>query len=125
MRLKKLTEVTHLFVTATMTPPSEELDAAALRRVHRHQGYSDIAVHYVIDRKGVPHAGRARDLPGCLAGTARNMSCLQVALVGGVDGDTRAPADNFTEGQRASLLALADELGLPLVLDPSIPLKQL
>lgn len=111
MKLKPLTSVSRLFITASMTRPAAVATAEDLAKVHRNQGYSQIAVHFVIERNGRVVEGRPRTVPGVLAGSKRNLDSLQVCLLGGVD-DAMNPADDFTPAQRKSLRRLRDELGL-------------
>lgn len=123
MRLKKMTEATRLFVLASMTRPDHTVDARELARIHRTQGYSKIAVHYVIERDGTVQPGRELDEPGCLAARF-NTSAIQVCLIGGVDSDL-SPEINFTPQQRESLTALVDKHGLPVVFSACCPLQEL
>jgi hypothetical protein len=123
MRLKKLAHPNFLFVVASMTRPEHLVDTSELARLHRTQGYSKIAVHFVIERDGSIHEGRPVDEPGCLAASL-NSSAIQVCLIGGVDADL-TPTCNFTPQQRASLEELAENFGLPAVFAPACPLKEL
>lgn len=123
MRLKKLTSVDHLHVTCSMTKGSEDLGAQALGHAHRHQGYSKIAIHYVIRRGGKIETGRPTDEPGCLAPGANHRS-IQVCLIGGVS-DALEPEQNFTELQIESLHGLRESLQLPLTFGQESPLRHL
>lgn len=123
MRLKKMTDPTQVFVVASMTRPDHDVDVAELSRIHRTQGYSKVAVHYVLARDGTLQPGRPLDEPGCLA-NSRNSSTVQVCLIGGVDADLM-PASNFTPQQRAALTELVERLGLPVVFAPSCPIQEL
>lgn len=124
MRLKKLESVTCLYVTATMTDASRRLNADRLKHIHRTQGFSSIAVHFVIDRSGRIENGRDTNYPGCLAHQRNNCS-LQVALIGGVDSATLSPVNNFTVEQRRALRSLQKELAIPVVFDSQCPMKTL
>ncbi|MGO1069511.1 hypothetical protein [Lysobacter sp. CA199] len=115
MRLKKMASAELLYVLASMTRPTHEVNAAELARIHRTQGFSKIAVHYVIERDGSVHTGRASDEPGCLA-PGSNHRALQVCLIGGLS-EALVPADTFTPQQRSALRALEKSLQLPVVFD--------
>lgn len=119
MKLKPLTDVEQLFVVASMTRPEKAETGRDLELLHRNQGYSRIAVHYVIERSGNVYAGRPLTMPGVLAGK-RNTSTIQVCLLGGVD-DAMRPADNFTELQIKALGLLAEKHDLPIVFAPDFP----
>lgn len=110
MRLKPLHTVDALYITASMTRPTQVLTGAELARIHRNQGYSQIAVHYVIERDGTVFEGRSRTIPGVLAGK-HDSHTYQVCLLGGVD-DALNPAWNFTSEQKRALDHLRSELGL-------------
>ena len=92
MKLKPLTSAEQLFVLASMTRPAQVRTGHELGLIHRNQGYSRIAVHFVIERDGAVFEGRPLNLPGALAGK-RNTSAYQVCLLGGVN-DAMEPEDN-------------------------------
>lgn len=119
MRLKPLESVEALYVLASMTRPDQIKTGEELARFHRSQGYSKIAVHFVVERDGTVYEGRPVTQPGALAGKL-NQSSLQVCLLGGVN-DALEPADNFTPEQHAAVRRLADERGLPVVRAPDFP----
>ncbi len=107
MRLKPLTDVSVLHVSASMTRPDQLKTAEDLARFHRNQGYSKIACHYVIERDGSIVDGRQRKEPGVLAGKLNGCS-YQVVLLGGVNDEMR-PEHNFSDAQLESLAALCEE----------------
>lgn len=119
MKLKPLTSADTLFVLASMTRPSQVATGRDLELIHRNQGYSRIAVHFVIERDGTVFDGRPLNLPGALAGK-RNTSAYQVCLLGGVN-DAMEPEANFTKAQYASLARLSKSLGLPIEQAPDFP----
>lgn len=106
-----------------MTPPDENIGAAELQRIHRHQGYSKIAVHVVIRRDGRIEEGRPTTERGAMAPGANDRS-IQVCLIGGVN-DAHEPACNFTPLQIAAFRKLRDDLGLPVTRGPEAPLQTL
>ncbi|MBB4722626.1 MULTISPECIES: N-acetylmuramoyl-L-alanine amidase [Xanthomonas] len=123
MRLKKMANPDQLFVTASMTRPDHSVTGAELARIHRSQGFSKIAVHYVIERDGTVFDGRGLDEPGCLAARANDRS-IQACLVGGVD-DALTPTNNFSKQQRMALRRVVRKHGLPVVFDRVCPLQEI
>lgn len=119
MKLKPLTSADCLFVVASMTRPAQIVTACDLEHLHRNQGYSRIAVHYVIERDGAVREGRPLNMPGALAGK-RNASAYQVCLLGGVN-DAMEPQANFTKAQHAALARLTKSLELPVEYTPDFP----
>lgn len=121
MRLKPLTSVDHVYVTASMTRPEAIKSAGDLARLHRTQGYSKIACHYVIERSGVVVEGRYPTEPGALAGKKYDATSHQIVLIGGVN-EALEPEDNFTEEQHLSLARLLAEYpGQEVVYSPDFP----
>lgn len=119
MRLKPLTSVDTLYVAASMSRPEQITTGDELARVHRNQGYSKVACHFVIERDGELYLGRPLTLPGALAGKL-NQSAYQVCMLGGVD-DAMNPTDNFTPAQRETLGRLIAQFGHPVVWAPDFP----
>lgn len=119
MRLRPLVSVDTLFVTASMTRPSQVETGADLERTHRNMGYSKIACHFVIERSGKIYEGRPLTEPGALAGKLDSHS-YQVCLLGGVD-DAMRPTANFTKSQLAALARLEKRFGLPVVYAQDFP----
>jgi len=119
MRLKPLQSVEMLYVCASMTRPDEIRTGAQLAHRHRFQGYSRVAVHYVIEGDGTVCPGRPLNQPGVLAG-ADNARAWQVCLLGGVD-DSLRPADTFTPEQYAALRQLMTDADKPAVYSPDWP----
>ncbi|MBS7457674.1 N-acetylmuramoyl-L-alanine amidase [Coralloluteibacterium stylophorae] len=110
----KLEAPSVLFVTATMTSPtvSADLGAEGVALMHRRQGFSQIAAHYVIKRDGTVEPGRPLDTPGVLAGP-RNTSAIQVLLIGGVNRSLE-PTHDFTAAQLSALEGLRLSHALPV-----------
>jgi len=119
MRLKPLQSVEMLFVCASMTHPDTISTGEQLAHHHRLQGYSKIAVHYVIERDGTLYPGRPLNQPGVLAG-GDNGRAWQVCLLGGIN-DALRPADTFTPEQYATLRQLIAEVDKPVVYSPDYP----
>ncbi len=122
MRLKKMASVEQLYVMASMTRPTHAVTGKELERIHRTQGYSKIAVHFVIERDGTVYTGRASDEPGCLAPGSNHRS-LQVCLIGGVD-DGLVPTDTFSKQQKSALRKLVKQHRLPVVFDRACPIQE-
>lgn len=120
MKLKQLGKPDRVFVVASMTPPLPDIGARQLAHSHLLQGYSKLAVHYVIRRNGDIEAGRPLHERGALAGRA-NETAIQVCLVGGLD-DNNEPANNFTPEQHNALRFVYPTL--PRVFAQGHPFKQ-
>lgn len=123
MRLKKMHSVDRLYVLASMTRPAHKVTGAELARIHRTQGFSKIAVHFVIERDGTVCTGRAADEPGCLA-PGSNHCALQVCLIGGVD-DALVSSDTFSKQQKTALRRLVKAKQLPVLFDRHCPLQEI
>jgi len=119
MRLKPLESVEMVYVCASMTRPDAISTGNQLARHHRLQGYSQVAVHYVIGVDGTLYPGRPLNQPGVLAGVD-NARAWQVCLLGGLD-DAMQPADTFTPEQYAALQRLIAGAGKPVVYSPDYP----
>lgn len=100
-----------IFVTSSNTPADLDIGAAELERIHRLEGYSKIACHFVVRRDGLLDRGRPETEPGALSDTFTRS--IQVILVGN-------PVDGFTEEQMDELRALVRDLDLPLYYDESL-----
>jgi len=119
MRLKPLTSVDTLYVCASMTRPDEITTGAQLTHHHRLQGYSKIAVHYVIEPDGTVYPGRPLNQPGVMAGK-HNANAWQVCLLGGVDA-SKASTDTFTPEQYEALRRLIAEVNKPVAYGADYP----
>lgn len=123
MKLKALESIERIFVTCSMTPPSADIGVQELASAHRRQGYSAIAVHYVIRQDGTVEAGRDKSVRGAASPTHSD-SALQVCLIGGLN-DALEPRGCFTEEQTAALLRLRDDYVVPLFYGLEPPLLEL
>jgi hypothetical protein len=116
----------HGIVHCSATPPSMDIGAAWVDRVHRRKGWSMCGYHIVIRRDGsIEWSGNgARTRPigragshvgGC--GPGWNQRSLGICLIGGVKEDGRTPENNFTDAQFAALKqvlgAAVDAFGIP------------
>ncbi len=106
MSLRKTTEMIVVHVTAT--PPSADIGAEEVDRMHRARGWSGIGYHFVIRRDGRIEKGREEAAIGAhVAGF--NSHSLGVAMVGGVDASGK-PEHNATPAQMEALEGLLREL---------------
>jgi hypothetical protein len=123
VKIKALDTIERIFVTCSMTAPSADIGVEELARAHRRQGYSEVAVHYVIRRDGIVEKGRDESVRGAAAPTHASSS-LQVCLIGGLT-EFLETKGNFTKEQM-KVLRLAKELrGVPLVFGHEPPLLAL
>ncbi len=99
-----------LVIHCSATRPSQDIDAATIRKWHRANGWVDIGYHYVIKRDGTVERGRPEDVVGAhVAG--HNSTSIGICLVGGVtEKDHREPENNFTEAQFEALRKLLTDL---------------
>ena len=123
MKLKALDTIERVFVTCSMTAPSADIGVAELASAHRRQGYSEIAVHYVIRRDGRVEKGRDESVRGAAAPT-HAASSLQVCLIGGLT-EFLETKGTFTPEQIEVLRNVKELRGLPLVFGHEPPLLAL
>ena len=101
-----------------------DIGVAELAGSHRRQGYSEIAVHYVIRRDGSTEKGRDKSVRGAAA-PAHASSSLQVCLIGGLT-EFLETTGKFTDMQMGALLRIKDAHGgVPLVFGHEPPLLAL
>ena len=123
MKIKALDTIERIFVTCSMTAPSADIGVAELASAHRRQGYSEIAVHYVIRRDGTVDKGRDESLRGAAAPTHASSS-LQVCLIGGLN-ESLETKGRFTPEQIKVLRLISELRGVPLVFGHEPPLLSL
>jgi hypothetical protein len=123
VKIKALDAIERIFVTCSMTAPSADIGVAELASAHRRQGYSEIAVHYVIRRDGRSEKGRAEHVRGAVAPTHASSS-LQVCLIGGLT-EFLETKGTFTREQVNKLQRMAAAYGMPLVFGHEPPLQTL
>lgn len=109
----------YLIVHSAATPPSMDVDADWIDRVHRQKGWRMNGYPIVIKRNGTvqwsgtgdrcrPIKENGAHVGGC--GPKWNKVCIGVCLIGGVAEDGRTPEDNYTPEQMQSLYAVVAEL---------------
>lgn len=91
-----------IVVHAAATPPSMDIGAEWIDRIHRERGFRKIGYHYVIRRDGTIETGRSEEEMGAHT-KGWNRNTLGVCLVGGIAEGSTAPEDNFTQAQFDSL----------------------
>ena len=99
---------TLIVVHVTATPPTMDIGAAEVDRMHRARGFNGIGYHFIIRRDGRIETGRpVNDIGAHVAGW--NSVSIGVSLVGGVDARGRAE-NNRTEHQMVALVPLLKKL---------------
>lgn len=102
----------HLIVHVTATPPSMDIGADEVDRMHRQKGWSRCGYHAVIRRDGTleweltGHNTRPIGKPGAHVGGCGpgwNARSFGVSMVGGVKEDGKTPENNMTEAQFTTL----------------------
>lgn len=92
----------YIVVHAAATPPSLDIDAAWIDKIHKERGFRKIGYHYVIKRNGVVEKGREESEMGAHV-KGFNRDSLGICMVGGLKEGTQIPEDNFTLEQWQSL----------------------
>ncbi len=90
-----------IVVHVTATPPSLDIGARELDRMHRARGWSGIGYHRIIRRDGRVEQGRPMDQIGAHVEGWNSVS-VGVSLVGGIDAAGR-PENNATAAQMTAL----------------------
>lgn len=104
--------VKFIAIHCSATPPSMDIGAWDIDRMHRLRGFLTLGYHFVIRRDGTVEPGRPLDKMGAHV-ESHNHCSVGVCLIGGVDEETKRRAeDNFTEDQLASLYGLVKKLRL-------------
>jgi N-acetylmuramoyl-L-alanine amidase len=110
--------VQYLVVHCSATPPSMDIGATEIDRMHRMRGFFKIGYHFVIRRNGEVETGREVFASGSAEPGAHfaglNLVSLGICLIGGVEEQktdgAHEPEANFTPEQYATLQALLSEL---------------
>jgi hypothetical protein len=123
VKLKALDAIERIFVTCSMTSPTADIGVKELAGAHRRQGYSSIAVHFVIRRDGSIEKGRDKSLRGAVSPTFSS-DALQVCLIGGLN-EALETKGRFTDVQIGALLRLQDVYRVPFVFGHEAPLQAL
>ena len=120
--MAKRSTTSALVVHCSATPPSMDIGAAEIDRMHRARGFFKVGYHSVIRRSGVIEPGRDWDEIGAHAREGGyNRKSLGVCLVGGVSENPlkHVPGnpwngsdaqDNFTREQYLSLFSFIKDV---------------
>lgn len=108
MALLKPEAVEYIAVHCSATQPKAEIDAKAIDRMHRLQGWSKIGYHFVIKRDGTVEKGRELNEVGAHV-LNYNTKSVGICLAGGVNDKLKAE-NNFTDDQFHALAVLLQEM---------------
>lgn len=100
--------VEFIAVHCSATQPKANIDAKAIDRMHRLQGWAKIGYHFVIKRDGTVETGRALDEVGAHV-LNYNSKSIGICLAGGVNEQLKAE-NNFTDDQFHALAVLLQEM---------------
>jgi N-acetylmuramoyl-L-alanine amidase len=100
----KPADVKFIAVHCSATPPSMDIGAKELDRMHRQRGFRAIGYHKVIRRDGTVEDGRPLTERGAHVEDWNHCS-IGICLVGGVDSKMK-PQANFTPAQFIALEGL-------------------
>lgn len=103
--MSKLTEVKYLVVHASATKPSMNIGVKEIDEWHKQRGWKGIGYHFVIRRSGLLEVGRNIHEVGAHV-YGYNKISLGICMVGGLDGKTGKPKNNFTRRQFETLHTL-------------------
>lgn len=102
MNLKPLELVEYIVLHCAATPPEMDVRLKDIDLWHRQQGWLACGYHIVIARDGTIEFGRPLDKQGAHVKGVNHKS-IGVCMAGGINATTRAPEDNFTDAQWASV----------------------
>lgn len=101
MSIRQITDF--IVIHCSATRPSQNIGAIDIDCWHRERGFSQIGYHFVITRDGTLEKGRDLELAGSHV-KGFNQRSIGICLVGGInEEDHRAPENNFTGKQFATL----------------------
>jgi N-acetylmuramoyl-L-alanine amidase len=103
------TKTDYLVIHCSATPANMDIGIETIREWHKARGFRDVGYHFVIQRDGTRQKGREINEVGAHV-IGHNHHSVGVCLVGGVEGPSLAPTDNFTEEQWTSLYLTLKEL---------------
>jgi len=111
--------ISRIILHCSATQPSQDIDAATIRKWHLQRGWKDIGYHYVIRLDGVLEAGRPIASVGAHA-KGHNKDSIGICYVGGLDQKGRPY--NTMNGRQLDTLkrlvyALCITLNKPLALN--------
>lgn len=97
-------QINKIYVHCSATKPSQDIDAATIKKWHLARNFSDIGYHHVIKRDGTVEEGRPESRSGAHV-KGHNADSIGICLVGGINDRGGADA-NFTFEQYVALAAL-------------------
>ena len=97
-----------IILHCSATPPSMDIGAMVIDKMHRARGWSQCGYHYVIRRNGKVERGRHISLQGAHA-KGHNAYSIGCVYIGGID-ENGKPEDNITDKQRQSFVKLVSNL---------------
>lgn len=102
-------QINKIYVHCSATKPSQDIDAATIKKWHLARNFSDVGYHWVIKRDGTVEEGRPESKSGAHV-KGHNSDSIGICLVGGVNEEGDADA-NFTFEQYVALAALLKTKG--------------
>lgn len=104
---KKQRKINELIIHCTATEYLIPVTVEDVRTWHIERGFIDIGYHFLIDRNGNIHAGRALSIPGAHC-KGHNQHSIGICYVGGISNGV--PTDTRNLSQRLALRLLIAEL---------------
>lgn len=104
-----MSNITHLIVHCSYTPPKMDIGASDIDRWHRERGWLGCGYHFVIKRDGTVEDGRPLDKNGAHV-RGMNSTSKGICLVGGMNRSKSGAEVNYTDEQMEALRKLIDDL---------------
>lgn len=101
--------IKEIIVHCSATPEGKDYTVSDIDKWHKARGFRCIGYHYVIYRDGSIHTGRTIDKIGAHC-KGHNSYSIGICYIGGLDSSGKSPKDTRTPEQKASLLALLEDL---------------
>jgi|TARA_R110000796_G_scaffold120248_5_gene234394 N-acetylmuramoyl-L-alanine amidase len=102
-------DVKYIVVHCSITPPSMDIGARQIDRLHRERGFLGCGYHFVIKRDGTLEFGRPLHRAGAHV-RRKNKFTVGICLIGGMRQDNPNPEINYTDKQMAVLRETIDKL---------------
>lgn len=104
-----MSNITHLIVHCSYTPPQMDIGASDIDRWHRERGWLGCGYHFVIKRDGTVEDGRPLEKTGAHV-RGMNSKSKGICLVGGMNRAKSGAEVNYTDEQMEALRKLIDDL---------------
>jgi N-acetylmuramoyl-L-alanine amidase len=101
-------KINKIIIHCSATKEGQHFTVEDITKWHKARGFATIGYHYVIYLDGSVHKGRPEEQIGAHV-QGQNANSIGVCYIGGLDEDGK-PKDTRTYAQRASLVALTDDL---------------